>query len=570
MPAPSLGRQIIHWMHANLAAPDRADGEMFVPTKEQREFIREFYEVDASGRRKKRRGVLSRAKGWGKSPLLAAIAAAEGLGPVVFDHWAAEGEIHTWGKLTHAYHAGEPVGRPWRSSRTPLVQISAVSEDQTRNCWSPLLEMLNDGPAKEAYPGLNPMETFVSLPGGGRIEFVTASARSREGNRPVFCVLDQTETWLPSNGGVKLAATMRRNLGKTGGSSIESPNAYLPGEGSVAEASAAYWQTIEDGKARDDGLFYSHREAPAKTDLTSRYRLLYGLRLAYGCSSSLPCALKDENGERHDHGPGWVDLERIIAEIWDPATDPQDARRYYLNQITHASDSYVSEPEWRSRLVDDHLKPGDVITLGFDGSRGRARGKPDATGLIATRVSDGHQVKLGGWEADEGPGMEEWQPPLVEIDAAWDDAFRLYRVAAAYADPAKDWRSKVDEWEAKYSRKIIPNAAGKRVFVTLNHPFEWWMTGGRSVWIERAVLAYEAAIRNGEMSHNGDQQFTRHVLNARRRFSHQKLTIGKENDSSYKKVDLCVCAILSWQARMDAVALGIGASKRTGRIQRLR
>ena len=518
---PTLGYQVIDWMHENLAAPDRTDGELLSLYPEQEEFILRFYEIDVEGsRRKIRRGVISRPKGWGKSPLLAAIACAEALGPVVFDGWDSE---------------GLPVGKHWSEIRTPLVQLSAVSEDQTRNAWSPLLEMLREGAVMDNYPGIEPMETFVNLPGKGRIEFVTASARSREGNRPVFCVLDQTETWLPSNGGVNLAATMRRNLGKTGGASIESPNAYLPGEGSVAEASAQYWQTILDGKAIDEGLHYDHREAQAETELGDRDSLLTGLRFAYGD------AAKDVGGH--------VDLERIISEIYDPATDPQDARRYYLNQITHASDAFISAPDWSSLREPRQVEDGELIMLGFDGSRGRAKGKPDATALIGCTL-DGYLFEIEVWEAEDGPGMDEWSPPLPEIDAAIADCFSRYQVAAFYADPAKDWRSKVNEWEAAHSRDV-------QVKVTRDHPFEWWMTGGRVLYIERAVEAFEAAVRNKELTHDGAFRLTQHVLNTRRRIRRQRLTLGKAHEHSPHKIDACVAAVLAWQARMDAVAAGV-------------
>ena len=471
----SLGAQLEFWMKTMLAAPDKAEYEPFLLTDEQFKFLFEFYRVDAQGRRRIRRGVFSRPKGHGKSPLLGAIAAAEGLAPVVFDHWATKNEPPTeWG---YEFDKGEPVGKPWREMRTPVVQLSAVSEDQTHNAWDPLLEMLGpDAPVREFYPGLSPMTTFVALPGGGRIEFVTASARSREGNKPIFCVLDQTETWLPGNGGVKLAATMRRNVGKTGGTSIESPNAYLPGEGSVAEESSGYWGLILDGKAKDDGLYYDHREAPADTDMADHDSLLAGLRYAYGCSSSLPCVLPG-----HDHEPGWIDLERIIAEIYDPATNPQDARRFYLNQITHASDAFLSQPEWAACLQNKPPMPRDSITLGFDGSRGRAKGKPDATALIGCRIADGYLFEVAVWEAPDGPEQELWTPPLVAIDAAIAEMFKAYRVEAFYCDPAKDWRSKVNEWEAKYAQpRRAEGRLGVGVKVTRDHPFEWWMTGGQN------------------------------------------------------------------------------------------
>lgn len=533
----TLGFIVLAAMEELLASPDSSDYKPFIPTPEQAEFVLRFYEVDReTGRRRiYRRGVYSRPKGAGKSPFMAAIAAIEALGEVVPDGFDA---------------SGQPVGKPWWTVRTPWVQLAAVSEDQTRNAWIPLLEMLRNGPVIDEFPGLDPMDTFIALPGSGRIEYVTSSSLSREGNRPVFAVLDQTESWHPGNGGVKLADTLRRNLAKTGGTSIETPNAFVPGDDSVAESSAAYHGLIREGKARDTGLLYDHREAPADIDLSDRDALLDGLRYAYGCASAEPCVL-----EGHDHDPGWVDIERIAQEVYDLATSPQDARRYYLNQVTHATDAYIAAPEWAAcKAANKQVKPGDVVVLGFDGSRGRAKGKPDATALVGCRVSDGHLFELGVWEAPDGPGQESWEPPLVEIDAAVESAFKRYKVVGFYADPAKNWRSKVNEWEARYHRHL-------KVKVSRDHPCEWWMTGGRSGLIQRAVEAFSGAVMSGDLSHDGSYKLTQHVLNARQRVRRQKLTVGKEHDYSPRKIDACVAAILAWQARLDAVAAGIGGSR---------
>lgn len=240
------------------------------------------------------------------SPLMGAIGCAEALADVVPDGWDA---------------AGQPVGRPWADIRTPLVQFAAVNESQTRNAVDPLLEMLREGPVVDNYD-IDPMDSFVALP-KGRIEYITAAATSKEGARPVFCALDQSEGWVQSNGGKKLAAVLRRNAGKVGGSTIETPNAFRPGEGSVSEDTAAYYEALQSGTARQAGLLYDHREAPADTDLSDRKSLRAGLEYVYGDSAE-------------DAG-GWIDLDRIVEEIWDPATDPQDARQFYLNQVTHAS-----------------------------------------------------------------------------------------------------------------------------------------------------------------------------------------------------------------------------------------
>ena len=52
----------------------------------------EWYEVDDAGRFLYRRGELQGAKGWGKSPLGAALAVAEFCGPVRFSHFDSAGE----------------------------------------------------------------------------------------------------------------------------------------------------------------------------------------------------------------------------------------------------------------------------------------------------------------------------------------------------------------------------------------------------------------------------------------------------------------------------------------------
>ncbi|WP_437022663.1 terminase [Streptomyces sp. enrichment culture] len=470
--------------------------------------------------------MISRPRGWGKSPFLAAIACVEGLGPVLFDGWDAN---------------GQPVGKPWSEVRTPLVQVAAVSEAQTKNSWTPLLEML-DGPALDNYPGLEILDTFVNLP-RGRIEPVTSSPSSLKGNKAVFAILDQTEEWRPSNGGVRMAEVMRINASKLGGSTIESPNAYTPGEGSVAEQSAEYWKRIVEGRARDDGLLYDHREAPPETDMTDRKSLLAGLAYVYGDSANVV--------------GGWVDLERIVADIWDPATHPQVARADFLNQITHAADSWISQPEWAAVAAPQAtVTPGDEIVLGFDGSRRRSHSVTDATALVGCRVSDGHLFLLGCWEQPDGPFGADWQVPTTEVLATVEDAFKTYRVVGMYADPAR-WESHVASWEAKHGKRL-------KVKAGVQHPIEWWMTGGRSVLIVRALEKFRSSVVDGELTHDGSSVLTRHILNARRRSSRSGIQIMKEHPESPRKIDAAIAAVLAWQCRVDAMAKGLGTKKKAG------
>jgi hypothetical protein len=545
---PTLGWHVIDWITEYLAAPDRPEYEPFVLYREQEDFVLRFYELDPrTGRRKRRRGVISRPRGWGKSPFLAALAIVEALGDVVPDGWDAD---------------GQPVGKPWSLVRTPRVGVLAVSDAQTSNTWGPLIEML-DGPVVDEYPGLEPLDTFVNLPRRGKIEPWTSSARSVKGAPFVFAVMDQTEEWVKSNGGHNLFEKVKNNTAKVGGSFIESPNAFIPSGGgdsaSVAENSAAYWVAIQEGRAKDAGLYYDHREAPGDTDLEDRESLIAGLRIAYGDSSAHPdgCVLHDPPCP-----PGHEDLDHLVGTIWDLNSDEQESRSDFLNQVTHASNSWVSGPEMlacgpKRGDVPRAVGPKDPIVLGFDGSRGRRRQrrkgrKADATALVGCTVTDGYMWPIRVWEHPDDE--DDWQVPTHEVDAVVNETFAGYNVVGFYADPAK-FESYVADWEAKYGAKL-------KVKSTQQHPIEWWMTGGRSGLVEKALEQMHTAIIEQEMRHSGASVFVRHFLNARTVIRAGKLLIAKKHPDSNDKIDTAVAATLAWRCRLDAVAKGIGVQKK--------
>ncbi|OZE92463.1 hypothetical protein CH298_02705 [Rhodococcoides fascians] len=552
---PTLGYDAIDWITTYLAAPDRRDYEPFVPYREQEDFILRWYAIDpGTGLFLYRRGLLGRPRGWGKSPILAALACLEALAPIYPDGWDAD---------------GQPVGKPWSYVRTPNVHIAAVSEEQTKNTWDPLLEMLREGPVIDEYPGVEPLDTMVNLP-KGQILQRTASARTIKGAKPVFSVLDQTEEWVPSNGGVKLAGTMRSNAAKIGGRTLESPNAYIPGENSVAESSAAFAASIREGRAKDEGLLYDHREAPPETSLEERETpeffdededefigLVDGLRVSYGDSSAHPggCVIHTPPCP-----PGHVELDPLIATIWDPAQDVQMSRSDFLNQITHASDSWVSQPELTSSMdLDKVVDEGDVVVLGFDGSKGRARGKADATALIGCRVEDGHMFEIKVWEQPDGPDGKTWQPNPIEVNEQVRKAFEIYKVVGFYADPS-GWTEHVARWEAKYGRRL-------KVKASQANPISAWPRG-KTTMVGEYVERMRQAIVNRELTHDGSSALTRHILNARKRPTRSGYLIHKAYPDSPDKIDAAYAGVMAWKARLDAVAAGIG-KKREKRVRRM-
>ena len=509
LPKLTLGWQILDWGSVFLAQPDGADkGDTWSYTREQAKFILWYYALDEKGKFLYRRALLARPKGWGKSPLLAAIASTELLGPVQFDGFDAD---------------GNPVGRP---SYSPLIQLAAVSEAQTDNTMSLVIEMLAEGYAVDYY-NLDIGKSRILVP-GGKLEPVTAQAKSREGQRPTFAVLDETHLWIPSNGGDKLAATIRRNLGKINGRSVETTNAYLPGEESVAEDSQAYWESIMRGEVDNPGLMYDFRQAPANTPYERGEDRRKGLVQVYGDAAK-------ENG-------GWVDLDRIEQEMDDPATKEADGRRFYFNQITQGSLQWIDPVKWQA-CFDPHVRPLDVrdpITLGFDGGL-----RDDSTALIACRIEDGAIFPIHVWEKPDG--SKDWEVDFVSVDLFVRDTLENFNVIRMNCDPAY-WQDIVGRWAMDFEGIV----------------WEWWTN--RKKAMAESNERFHTAVMLGQMKHNNDPILTRHVLNAHIEETPWGDLLRKDIRGGSRKIDAAVASVLAFEARGEAIEDGFLAKKKKNTV----
>lgn len=543
---PTLGYLVADWMEEYLLMPDTDEKRPYIVTQEQLEFLVELYRLDpVTGRRVRSRGVYSRPRGCGKSPFAAAIAIAEALAPVVPDGWDSD---------------GQPVSMPWSEKRTPLVQICATTDDQTANTWIPLLEMLRGSKAEEDYD-LDAMDSFVALR-RGRIETRTSSGTSVKGARSVCSIMDQTETWLPGNGGIKLAKVLRSNAAKLGGLTLETPNAFTIGENSVAEETARFADSVKRGKVKPEvaeALLYDHREAPADVDISDRDSLIAGLRVAYGDSSAHPdgCVIHEPACS-----PGWVDLERIATEFWNLDNDPAQMCADFLNQITAAYDAWVTMPEMRA--IDRHdiqISTREPITLGFDGSEGRKQGIADSTVLMGFSVTQNHLFKIGIWAQPDGPAGAGWQPPKLEIEQKVRECFDKYNVVGFYADPSAGWAGEVKAWEARYNRRL-------KARMSAQEPIRYQQ---RNISMTCELFAQLlSSIRQGKVSYDGSPDVTAHFLNARRVQKRTGYMLYKPaDDQDYSKIDSVYAAIYAYKAALDAVGKGQAQPRVRRRPRRL-
>lgn len=492
-PEHTLGWQIADWAETYLRVPGGRDyGKPMVLSGWQLRTIADWYAIGPDRRWLYRRGQLRLAKGTGKSPFGAVVALAELCGPVELDGFDAH---------------GDPVGRP---RNAPLVQIAAVSQEQGENTYGALYAMLSESPLLDDA-GIDLGVTRTVLRGRpGRIETVSASAGSREGQPITACIVDEPHLWTRSNGGRRLYATLRRNATKMSARVLGTTNAWVPGDESVAE------QTERAAATTPGILIVGGQYEATVDDVTDVDQLRVGLQLAY-------------------RDAPWVDVERVLADCLDPDITPEDIHRFMLNHPVAADAVLCAAPT----LVSDELEHGAPVALGFDGSRTR-----DATAIVAVHMHTGVAHLLGYWERPPGlPVKQQWEIPRGEVTAVVDQAFRTFTVARFKADPSH-WQDELSQWKQVWTPAVVDR-------------FPVWQTSvvDQAVEATQTALASEALRLSDAPESEILVAHTQRAQVARRQVGARTLrNLAKPEDSS--RIDAAAALVYAWQAKLEATARG--------------
>lgn len=519
LPIVSLGFQLVDWAEVMLChGPGDLAEEPLEFDDELVAFIVGAYALDpGNGRRLVREAVLSRAKGRAKSEVAAVLVCIEGLGPARFDHWAAEGEVSSWG---YQYEVGEPVGRRVKS---PFVRVLATEEGQTGNTYDNVHLMLTKGHIANdpAMRGLDVGLTRTLIPGGGKIEPCTAGAASKDGGKETFAVADEVHLYTLPNLR-SMYRTVSRNLTKRRAAEpwmLCTTTWFSPGEQSIAEAKAKEAESVADGRAKNLGLYYDHLHAIPPADPTDDRAIIKALKVAAGA------------------GAKWMDHQARLADIRRPETDWDDACRYYFNTLSANAEDFLELVLWRALAGGAPLERRQTVALGFDGSDSGG----DLTALVAIRWPDWHIVRLASWERPTMPRGDDivpvpnWQVPRLEVHEAVADAFSRYNVVRMFADPPY-WRTEVATWQSTYGAKVVafPTFADSK------------MVPACDLFVSKA--------RAGGMSHDGDPLLDASVGNAGR--TRTRTGLRPEKKSPTRHIDPLVAAICAAAALNDAVAKG--------------
>jgi phage terminase large subunit-like protein len=511
---PTLGPQVCDFIESYLVfGPGDLRGQPAQIEAEKRALIYRMYEVfpqghPQAGRRRFKRVAISLRKGTAKTELAAWLAAVElhPDGPVRCDGWDAN---------------GQPVGAGVTDPYIPMVAYTEEQSDEL--AFGALRVILDYSPLAGDFDiGL---ERIMRAGGDGKAISLASSPDARDGARTTFQIFDETHRMnmprLKAAHRTMLANIPKRRLADAW--SFEITTAPAPGEGSVAEDTMDYARQVAGGAVSDSRLFFFHRQASDDHDLSTPE----GIRAAV-IEASGPAA-------------AWGDIDSIVEQWRDPTSDKAFLERVWLNRLVRGSDRAFDAEQWR-QLSDLDYRPasGRLITLGFDGARWR-----DSTALVATEISTGFQWLAGLWERPEN--IEQWEVPAGEVSDVVEELFNTYEVWRMYCDPPY-WETTVAEWAGKYGEQRV---------------IEWWTN--RVKPMAYAIKAFNTAITSEELSHDGNPHFTRHIGNAVRRYTKLRdeegqllWTIYKERSDSPHKIDAAMGAVLSWEARCDALAAGVG------------
>lgn len=302
---------------------------------------------------------------------------------------------------------------------------------------------------------------------------------------------------------------------------FETTTMYKPGQASIAEETYEVSKLADEGRLRRDSrLLFIHRWGEIKEEEIAD-------------EAKLRVALVDAEGDAAE----WLDQDRIMDDIYDPANDVNESIRYYLNALAGSAASWLTPAQINAAVTSTKLEKGDTIALGFDGSL-----TGDSTALVAVRLEDNLVQLLHIQEAPTDTTAKTWSVDQDLVDKVVAKVFEDFDVRAFFADPPY-WQDRIERWEAKYGDGLAPS--------TRAHPIMWWTN--KHMQMANAVEAAHTMITTGEVRISENSALVRHLNNACRGGKNDEL-IYKESRMSRHKIDAAVTTVIALRAAAAARA----------------
>lgn len=436
-----------------------------------------------------------------------------------------------------------PVAAPVRA---PYVPMLAYTKDQVEElAFGALKYIVENGPDADLFDVS--LERILRLDDRGRADGgawpLAAAPNARDGARTTLNAFDEPHR-LYSKRHLEAHRVMDANLPKR---PLDDPwSLYVGtagelGQGSVAEELHVEAEQISRGEIERPDLFYLYRTDDGNHDLTKKAERVV--------------AIREATGPAGEWGPGQFD---DIASKWDrPRADTAYLERVWLNRWVKSSQQAYNPVRWAQlKHIDGDpekglrpvIQPGSLVTAGFDGARFR-----DSTGIVITEVLTGTQQVWGVWERPADlPDDAPWEVSPLEVNDSVEALMSRMQVWRMLCDPPY-WIDSVAGWHAKWPGVVE----------------EWWTNRPRQIAL--AARSYGQAQRSGAVgwpdAHPLSGRFADHVTGTGK--NSLNLYDEDEDDGTpgarlwmpqkiheSRKIDLTMCGILSWIARLEAVKAG--------------
>ena len=433
-------------------------------------------------------------------------------------------ELHPDAPIRFAGYDHEAEGglAPGRSVMSPFIPLLAPTLEQLKDlAYGAAMEIVKDIDDAALFDP-NKERIMINGEGESKIIPVAASAGRLDGQKPTFQGIDESHRMVEDRH-IAAVTTIENNLKKRFADDpwqLSTTTAGDPSEPSMALREFQYGMKIAEGKIKDPTTFFYHR---ATSDENAKFDTMEN-RIK---------ALKEASGPE---AAKFRDLFSVAKEWDDENADHSYLERVWCNRWVQSSTSAFDAKKFRE-LGDESLKiaPGSTIVLGFDGAI-----SDDSTALVATEIETGIQNLVGIWEKPEG--ATRWQVPVGEVNAVMEDMFEFYDVLKLYADPPY-WQESISKWAGRWEKRVV----------------EWPTRNETHIYY--ALRAYSEAINMGEVGHDNNQALIDHIaasgknlLNRYDDEGKQKYRLAKRQRD--KKIDAAMAAVLSWQARLDALSEG--------------
>ena len=219
--------------------------------------------------------------------------------------------------------------------------------------------------------------------------------------------------------------------------------------------------------------------------------------------------------------PGIDDLvsRKHLRAALPPRSRESEYRRARLGEwVQHDDAAFLPPGVWASLDTGEPVPDGSQVVISLDGSF-----NGDATALLVATVSPTPHVDvLGLWESPRGD--DTYRVPVLEVEQAIRDAAKRYKVVEVVADPFR------------WARSLQLLAAEGLPVVEFNQ--------NASRMTPATVDTYQACL-NGELTHSGNVDLTRHVMNAVVVEEPRGVRLAKEKKASRRRIDLAVCLVMA-------------------------